>query len=111
MLDQLKIFGIRLALDDFGAGFCNFRYLKVLPIDCIKLDRSMIDGVLEDERDLAVFRAIIAMASALDLAVVAEGVEKEEQREIDCRRRVRYLSGFLRAEPMTAQEFLKLAAA
>ncbi|WP_435203867.1 EAL domain-containing protein [Qipengyuania sp. 902] len=111
VLDQLKIFDIRLALDDFGAGFCNFRYLKVLPIDCIKLDRSMIDGVLEDDRDLAVFRAIIAMASALDLAVVVEGVEKEEQRALIAAEGCEYYQGFLRAEPKTAQEFLELAEA
>ena len=108
VLDQLKVLDIRLALDDFGAGFCNFRYLKVLPIDCIKLDRSMIDGVLEDERDLAVFRAIIAMANALDLAVVVEGVETEAQRALVAAEGCEYYQGFLRAEPMTAETFLRL---
>ena len=108
VLDQLKLFDIRLALDDFGAGFCNFRYLKVLPIDCIKLDRSMIDGVLEDERDLAVFRAIIAMARALDLAVVVEGIETEAQHELVAAEGCEYFQGFLRAEPMSADKFLQL---
>ncbi|QKG71405.1 GGDEF domain-containing phosphodiesterase [Erythrobacter mangrovi] len=108
VLDQLKVFDIRLALDDFGAGFCNFRYLKVLPIDYIKLDRSMIDGVLEDERDLAVFRAILAMARALDLAVVVEGVESEEQRELIATEGCEYYQGFLRSEPITPGEFLSL---
>ncbi|MDG5748539.1 GGDEF domain-containing phosphodiesterase [Qipengyuania sp. XHP0207] len=108
VLDQLKVLDIRLALDDFGAGFCNFRYLKVLPIDCIKLDRSMIDGVLEDERDLAVFRAIIAMANALDLAVVVEGVETEAQRALVAAEGCEYYQGFLRAEPMSAEAFLRL---
>lgn len=107
VLDQLKVFGIRLALDDFGAGFCNFRYLKVLPIDGIKLDRSMIDGVLEDERDLAVFRAILAMARALELAVVVEGVENEQQRALVATEGCEYYQGFLRAEPMQAQKFLE----
>ena len=108
VLDQLKVFGIRLALDDFGAGFCNFRYLKVLPIDCIKLDRSMIEGVLEDERDLAVFRAILAMARALELAVVVEGIESEAQRELVAVEGCEYYQGFLRSEPMSTQEFLDL---
>jgi EAL domain-containing protein (putative c-di-GMP-specific phosphodiesterase class I) len=111
VLDQLKVFDIRLALDDFGAGFCNFRYLKMLPIDCIKLDRSMIDGVLEDERDLAVFRAILAMARALDLAVVVEGVESEDQRALVAAEGCEYYQGFLRAEPMAPEEFLALAGA
>ena len=106
VLDQLKLFGIRLALDDFGAGFCNFRYLKVLPLDCIKLDRSMIDGVLDDERDLAVFRAIVAMAQALDLKVLVEGVESEEQRMLVRDEGCEYYQGFLRARPMSAEEFL-----
>lgn len=109
VLDQLKLFGVQIALDDFGAGFCNFRYLKVLPIDCIKLDRSMLDGVLEDERDKAVVHAIVAMAAALDLTVVVEGVEQEAQRKFMQAAGCKAYQGFLRAKPMTAQEFLKLA--
>lgn len=111
VLDQLKLFDIRLALDDFGAGFCNFRYLKVLPLDYIKLDRSMIEGVLEDERDLAVFRAIIAMARALDLSVVVEGVESEDQRTLVEAEGCEYFQGYLRSEPVTGEEFLGLAIA
>lgn len=108
VLDQLKLFGIRIALDDFGAGFCNFRYLKVLPIDCIKLDRSMLDGVLDDERDLAVFRAIKAMADALDLSVLVEGIENEDQRELMRAEACEYYQGFVRAQPMDASRFLEL---
>ncbi|MBX7483578.1 GGDEF domain-containing phosphodiesterase [Qipengyuania qiaonensis] len=108
VLDQLKLFGIRIALDDFGAGFCNFRYLKVLPIDCIKLDRSMLDGVLDDERDLAVFRAIMAMADALDLKVLVEGVENEAQRDLARAEGCESYQGFFRAKPIAPGEFLKL---
>jgi EAL domain-containing protein (putative c-di-GMP-specific phosphodiesterase class I) len=71
-LSDLARLGIRIALDDFGAGFCNFHYLKTLPLHYLKLDRSMVDGITEDPRDLAVLRAIVAMAKALDLDVVAE---------------------------------------
>ena len=105
-LDQCKLFGVCIALDDFGAGFCNFRYLKVLPIDLIKLDRLMIEGVLEDDRDRAVFRAIVAMAKALDIGVVVEGVENEAQRQFAAAEGARYYQGFLRAEPMTGETFL-----
>ncbi|MBW8755321.1 MAG: GGDEF domain-containing protein, partial [Sphingomonadales bacterium] len=59
-LGQLSGEGIRVALDDFGAGFCNFRYLKLLPLDYLKLDRSMVDGIASDPRDIAVLRAIVA---------------------------------------------------
>ncbi len=109
VLEQLRVFGIWLALDDFGAGFCNFRYLKVLPIDHIKLDQSMIEGVLDDERDLAVFRAIMAMAKALDLKVVVEGIENEAQRALVAAEGGEYYQGFLRSKPMPGHEFLTLA--
>jgi len=101
--------GIRLALDDFGAGFCNFRYLKLLPLHTLKLDRTMVDDILEDERDLAVFRAIVAMARALGLTVIAEGIESEAQRELVAREGCALFQGFLRAEPMTAEEFALFA--
>lgn len=103
--------GIRIALDDFGAGFCNFRYLKVLPIHYLKLDRAMIDGITTDRRDVAVLRAIVAMARALDLEVIAEGIEEEGQREVAAREGCAYYQGFLRAQPMSAAKFAALAAA
>ena len=109
VLQQLKVLDVRIALDDFGAGFCNFRYLKVLPIDCIKLDRSMVEGVLEDERDRAVFRAIMGMAKALDLRVLVEGIETERQRDFVAAEDCEYFQGFLRAEPMPQHALLTLA--
>jgi len=101
--------GIRIALDDFGAGFCNFRYLKILPLHYLKLDRSMIEGVTSDKRDVAVLRAIVAMARALDLKVIAEGIEDEEQRLVAAREGCTYFQGFLRAQPMSAAMFMELA--
>ena len=109
VLQQLKVLDARIALDDFGAGFCNFRYLKVLPIDCIKLDRSMVEGVLDDERDRAVFRAITGMAKALDLRVLVEGIETEAQRNFVASEDCEYYQGFLRAKPMTTAAFLNAA--
>lgn len=101
--------GMRIALDDFGAGFCNFRYLKILPLHYLKLDRSMVEGIVTDARDLAVLRAIVAMAGALDIAVIAEGIEDEAQlakvRDEGCAA----FQGFLRARPMAAQAFEEFA--
>ncbi|MXO93004.1 EAL domain-containing protein [Erythrobacter arachoides] len=102
--------GIRIALDDFGAGFCNFRYLKTLPIDALKLDRSMIEGVAQDKRDLAILRGILAMADALGLTVIAEGVETDDQRLIAAREGCAVWQGFLGAEPMAASDFTLFAA-
>ncbi len=65
----------------------------MLPLDTLKLDRTMVDGIAADPRDLAVLRGIIAMARALELTVVVEGVETAAQRDLIAARRVRYLSG------------------
>ena len=109
MLAGLAAQGIRIALDDFGAGFCNFRYLKTLPLHYLKLDRSMVDGIVEDPRDLAVLRAIVAMAGALDLAVIVEGIETEAQRSGIGREACGYYQGFLKAQPLSARVFSTLA--
>ncbi|MCP5397636.1 MAG: EAL domain-containing protein [Sphingomonadaceae bacterium] len=108
-LERLHEQGIRIALDDFGAGFCNFRYLKLLPLDYLKLDRAMVDGVVDDHRDLAVLRGIVAMAKALDLKLIAEGIENEDQRAIIAAEGCDFYQGFLKAEPMGAGEFMGLA--
>lgn len=110
-LTHLAAQGMAIALDDFGAGFCNFRYLKLLPLHYLKLDRSMIDGVTSDPRDLAVLRGIIAMARALDLGVIAEGVESEAQRQLVAAEGCAVYQGFLRARPMAAAAFAGIAAA
>jgi EAL domain-containing protein (putative c-di-GMP-specific phosphodiesterase class I) len=108
-LRELAAMGIRIALDDFGAGFCNFHYLKRLPLHALKLDRSMVEGIADDPRDLEVLRGILAMARALKLDVVAEGIEREEQRAAIAREGCGCWQGFLGAPPMGAAEFEALA--
>ncbi|MFA7585594.1 MAG: bifunctional diguanylate cyclase/phosphodiesterase [Novosphingobium sp.] len=108
-LRELVRCGIRIALDDFGAGFCNFRYLKLLPLHYLKLDRTMIEGITVDPRDLAVFRAIVAMADSLDLQVIVEGVETEAQRALVAAENCAFYQGFLRARPMSGPRFADLA--
>ena len=101
--------GLKIALDDFGAGYCNFGYLKSLPLDILKLDRAMIEGITTDERDLAVLHAIVQLAHALDLKVVAEGIETEGQRRVIVEEGCTYWQGFLKAEPMRNDEMLRFA--
>ena len=108
-LAELSAAGIRMALDDFGAGFCNFRYLKLLPLDYLKLDRSMVDGITGDARDLAVFRGIVAMARALGLGVIVEGIESEAQRALVAEEGCQFYQGFVRAKPMSVADFAELA--
>ena len=107
-LSLLKQMGVRLALDDFGAGFCNFRYLKMLPLDLLKLDRTMIDGITTDKRDLAVLRGIVAMAKGLDLKVLVEGVEHLEQTKIVRREGCDYVQGYYYSEPLSLANFQAL---
>lgn len=107
-LAALRSLGIRTALDDFGAGFCNFGYLKLLGLDYLKLDRSMIEGAVDDGRDRSVLRAIIAMARALDLKVIAEGVETPTQRELVAKEGCHAWQGFLMAMPLGIEEFQAL---
>lgn len=111
MLAALTDQGIAIALDDFGAGFCNFNYLKILPLAALKLDRSMVEGIGTDRRDLAVFRAIMAMARALDLLVIAEGIETPAQRAAVCREGCDRWQGFLGGGAMTGAQFAALAGA
>lgn len=110
-LERLVALGISVDLDDFGAGFCNFRYLKLLPLHGLKLDRSMIEGITEDRRDLEVMRAIIAVARALDLTVTAEGIETAEQLEAITREGCEKWQGFLGARAMKREDFTALAIA
>jgi len=104
-LRDLAADGVRVALDDFGAGFANFRYLKLLPLDYLKLDHSLTDEVVALPRDRAILRAIVAMARTLELEVIAEGVESEDQRALLAAEGCDYFQGYLRAKPMGADEF------
>ncbi len=109
MLGDLRTSGVRIALDDFGAGFCNFRYLQILPLDYLKLDRAMIEGIADAPKDMAVFRAIVAMAKALGLMVIAEGIETQTQRDLIASEGCEFYQGFLQAAPMSAVDFAALS--
>lgn len=108
-LKALRGLGFRTALDDFGAGFCNFRNLRELPLDALKLDKAMVEGVPADTTALAVLRAIVALAKALGLAVYAEGIEDEIQRAAITAEGCDYWQGFLRAQPMPSAQVVALS--
>lgn len=108
-LELLAQSGIAIALDDFGSGFANFRYLKLLPLHALKLDRSIVSGIESDHRDLAILRAIIAMARALDLKVIAEGVEHPGQVELLAAEGADTWQGFLGSRPVDPIEFARIS--
>jgi len=87
-LEQIKAMGVYISIDDFGTGYSSLAYLKKLPIQKLKIDRSFVDGIPQDSHDLSIVTAIISMAKGLDLEVIAEGVETLSQIEaliaLDC---------------------------
>ncbi len=106
-LRQLTRLGVKVALDDFGAGYCNFRYLKALPLAALKLDRSMVTEIADNPRDATVLRGLVAIAETYDLEVVAEGIESEAQLSVVRAEGCTRWQGFLGAEPMSAEAFAR----
>lgn len=104
-LQQLKEMGVKLAIDDFGVGFSSMNYLKVLPIDKIKIDRSFIQGIDHNQQDAAICQGIISMAHHLNLRVTAEGVETAGQRDLLTESRCDDMQGYLFAKPMNFNDF------
>jgi EAL domain-containing protein (putative c-di-GMP-specific phosphodiesterase class I) len=104
VLGRLRAMGLRLALDDFGTGHSSLAYLKRLPLDEVKIDRSFVAGMTEDENDAVIVRSTIDLARNLGLDVVAEGVEDEATlRELGALR-CDVAQGFHLSRPLPADQ-------
>ena len=107
-LARLRALGVSLAVDDFGTGHSSLSRLKLLNVDCVKIDRSLVEDCTADPHDAALCRAAIALGLALGLEVVAEGVETQEQRQFLAQEHCSNIQGYLVARPMPAEEAFKL---
>ncbi len=104
-LNALAKLGVKLSIDDFGTGYSSLSYLKRFPIHKLKIDRSFVEDLPEDESNAAIVTAIIHLAHALKLQVIAEGVETEQQRDFLCTLKCDELQGYLFAPAMSVEEF------
>lgn len=106
-LIALKALGIEVAIDDFGTGYSSLSYLKTFPIDKLKIDQSFVRGLESDEQDRAITKAIIAMADALGLKTIAEGIEEKGQssllKEYGCQQG----QGYMFARPLSEEKFVE----
>ena len=105
LLHALAELGVTLAIDDFGTGYSNLGHLQHLPFRIVKIDRSFLQNVPDDKRNFALVRTIIAMAQALELDVVAEGVETKTQSEFLYWEGVNWLQGFHFSKPLPPEDF------
>lgn len=105
LLDDLHTIGVQIEIDDFGTGHSSLAYLKQLPIQRLKVDRSFIRDIPGDPDDAAIVEAIISLASSLKIGIIAEGVETDEQRDFLLARGCSAMQGYRFARPESAEHF------
>lgn len=103
-LERLRGMGVQVALDDFGTGYSSLNYLRQLPIQKLKIDRSFVTGIVGQQKERVIAGSIIRMAHDLSLTVVAEGVENKEQLEILCGQGCDLIQGFLYSRPVPEEQ-------
>ncbi|UQZ35355.1 GGDEF-domain containing protein [Paenibacillus sp. PK3_47] len=104
-LNRLKRLGVCISIDDFGTGYSSLHYLKHMPIDRLKIDRSFVSEVMEDSNNAAIVSTITSMAHHLKLKVTAEGVENKEQLQFLRQQHCHEAQGYLFSKPISAPEF------
>lgn len=103
-LYQLRSMGVKISLDDFGTGYSSLRYLRELPINTIKIDRSFLAGAMKNNKQAAIIEMIIELSHRLELTVIAEGVETEEQHRFLQQKNCDKMQGYLISKPVPQSE-------
>ena len=105
LLESFRDLGITIAIDDFGTGYSSLAYLKRLPIRTLKIDRSFITDLPDDEEDAAISRAVIALGHSLGMYIIAEGVENHSQLDFLKAEGCEVMQGYLKGKPIPSDEF------
>lgn len=108
ILQELRNMGIKTALDDFGTGYSSLNYLRMIPIDTLKIDKSFVDDICVNEKQGAIVDGIIEMAHKLGMKVVAEGIETTEQLEVLSQKNCDVIQGYVFCKPLMVDEVEKL---
>lgn len=106
ILDELRNIGFRISIDDFGTGYSSMSYLKTLPLDTIKIDKSFIDDIPHGPNDVAITKAILVLAKSLEYTVVAEGIENIDQEHFLKTHQCDIGQGYLFSRPLTPEAFI-----
>ena len=108
VLDGLKCMGVSIAMDDFGTGYSSLNYLRRLPIDIVKIDKSFVREIPDSAEDVSIASTIIAMAQSLKLSLIVEGVENVRQLNFFRQQGINIVQGYLFSKPVPAAEVLKM---
>ncbi len=104
-INQLRALGITISLDDFGTGYSSLNYLKKFPVDVLKIDRAFVRDIVPEKSGIAMISAMISLAHALNLQVVAEGVEEEAELNVLREHGCEYVQGYYFSKPLSVEDF------